>query len=182
MEGRRGRNPERKKGMEKKSKFKEWLLWLMVGTSLVLMVYNTSARWAANSRTQRPLAAQVKTGEHLANFQLKHTDDRDFFIPGNGRYLLSFMTTKCGACQKQVNSLNELARSTKDYAGVGAVFFEPANKVREFRSSFNPAFTCLLDHNGQLASKLQINTFPQTIELVDGVVIKSWVGLQTRFE
>jgi len=154
----------------------------MVGASLLLMGYNTWARWEGDRRIKLPPTAQIKTGEHLANFQLKHTNDEDFFIPGNGRYLLSFMTTECGACQKQVNSLNELARSTGNYAGIGAVFFQSANKVKEFQTSFNPEFTCLLDHNGQLASKLQLNTFPQTIELVDGVVVKSWVGLQAKFE
>ncbi len=168
--------------MKIKTNFKEWLLWLMVGTSLLLMGFNTWVRWDGNGRTQQPPSPQIKPGEYLANFQLKHTNDEDFFIPGNGRYLLSFMTTECGACQKQVNSLNELARSAENYAGVSAVFFEPASKVKEFQSSFNPAFSCLLDHNGQLASRLQLNTFPQTIELVDGVVAKSWVGLQTKFE
>lgn len=167
--------------MEKRNNLKEWLLWLMVGVSLALMVYNTSMRWRSSRRGQQP-ATQIKNGTNLANFQLKNSNNEDFVIPNKGRHLLSFMTTECRACQRQVTSLNDVVKAKGSYDRVSAVFFEPANKVVAFQATFNPEFNCLLDNKGELASKLQINTYPQTIDLVDGVVVKSWVGLQVKFE
>lgn len=167
--------------MGKKNNFKEWLLWLMVSASLILMAYNASVRWISNRPVPRP-TAQVKPGISLANFQLQYSNNENLFIPSTGRHLMSFMTTECKACQRQVDSLNEIAKAKTSYAAVSAIFFEPATKVVEFQAMFKPQFNCLLDNKGQLASKLQLTTFPQTIELIDGVVVKSWVGLQTKFE
>lgn len=169
------------KVMKRKNSFKEWLFWLMVGASLALMFYNTFARWRGTRKVNLP-PPQIERGITLVGTQLTHLTGDDVTISGKGRELISFMTTDCKACQRQVQSLNEIAKATIRYDNISAVFFEPAATVLEFQASFNPEFNCLLDSRNQLATRLQLDTFPQTVELVNGVVVKSWVGLERKFE
>jgi hypothetical protein len=110
-----------------------------------------------------------------------NTKGEEVTIPAQGRFLIAFLDTECGPCKRQVDPLNE-ALEKRTYSGVLAVFSEPEAKVTEFESSVKPEFVCLRDVGRGPLAENRISTFPQTIEVDNGIVTRSWVGYQGLFE
>jgi peroxiredoxin len=159
---------------------KETLIWAMTGASFLLLAYNTLLY--RGSRHGPALARMgIETGASLGEFTLKGLDGTEFALSKNRRYLVSFLTTVCPACQTQVHGLNRVAESGK-YDRVIGVFFETRKSVEQFKATFAPEFSCLYDPGGKLNTRLNLSTFPQTIELIDGKVNRGWVGSQESFD
>jgi len=91
---------------EKRRNLKEWLFWIMIVSCLLLLIYNTERY---SRRGQQP-AVQVSNGINVSEFRLKRTSGEEFASANNGQTLVAFLSTECGPCQRQVNSLNEAAR------------------------------------------------------------------------
>lgn len=166
--------------MQLRNRISDILIWFMVVASLMMMIYNTSINYA-----RKPLSAtpeiEIEPGTDLAGFRLTATNGEEFIIPAEGRYLISFLTTGCGACQQQIPILNEIS-GREHYRQVLGVLFEPVGKITEFESAFKPKFRCLIDSEGDLAGVLRLTVFPQTVEIDDGKVTHSWSGLQREFK
>lgn len=161
------------------SVIKEALLWTMIAASLVLMLRNAAVNygWSRAPETYEP---EIASGTDLSGFRLKQLGGQEFVIPSEGALLISFLTSGCAPCQQQVQALNEAVRRQK-YAKVIAVFFEPATLVAEFEATLKPEFLCTIDAEGALANSLRLSTFPQTVEIKNGAVIRGWVGKQSGF-
>lgn len=151
----------------------------MIAASLLLMLRITAVDYG-KGRAHEASELEVERGTNLSGFRLTQLDGQEFVIPSEGNYLICFLTSGCAPCQQQVQALNEVVRR-REYAKVIGVFFEPAARVAEFESTFKPEFLCLLDRQAELATGLRLSTFPQTIEVRDGKVIKGWVGQQPGF-
>ena len=165
--------------MQITGKIKEALFWLMAGGAFLLMIYNTMLYTRVGIRPEAPVS-EIENGTTLAGFSLKELDGKDFVIPSKGRYLVSFLTTGCGPCQMQVATLNRTS-DLGSYDKVLAVFFEPRAKVEQFKVEFNAEIPCLIDYKATINTRLNLSSFPQTVELDDGTVIRSWVGVHDSF-
>lgn len=152
----------------------------MVSASLALMLYNTIVYYQDHNEVKEP-EAEIKTGTILTGCTLRDIAGKESILPDKGRLLLAFLTTECGPCQRQTQPLNAAVKSG-DYDKVIGIFFEPTNKVESFISSFKPEFVCLLDYRGDLNGKLNLTTFPQTVEIQNGEVVKVWLGVQEQFD
>lgn len=157
-------------------KLKDLLFWGMVTGSFLLMIYTVVIRPSASEPQ-----VEIVEGTVLGGYRLRETGGQDLVIPSNGKQLVSFLASECGPCQKQVQALNEVARSNSYQAVIG-VFFERPSAVQNFKSAFGANFPCLVDPAGALSAKLKLTTFPQTVELTDGVATRFWLGAKERFE
>jgi hypothetical protein len=166
--------------MNKPLNRKEGLLWIMVSASLCLMVYTTVRNEAARRRTPK-LAAEIPTGTNIGGLQVTDTHGIEKTIPAQGTCLIAFLDTQCGPCQQQVAVLNQATASGR-FNAVVAVFGEAISKVTEFEASVRPAFACLVDTGHGPMSEHPITTYPQIVELKDGVVMRSWVGYHDKLE
>jgi thiol-disulfide isomerase/thioredoxin len=166
--------------MKNKEKLKDALLWVMITASFLLLVYHTvRPNKANNSAVLRK--AEIENGTDLSQLALKRASGEDFVIPQKGNYLIAFLSTGCEPCRQQLPRLSELARANS-YDGVLGVFSEPIDEVKEFEGSHRVEFICLVDYKGSVRSHLNVRTYPQTTEIHDGIVTRSWMGLQKSFE
>ncbi len=172
--------------MAAQHKLKEVLFWTLTGGAFLLMIYNTVLYYRLqNSNRPTILPAEetveIEPGTALEQVNLRMLNGESFSLPTKGRYLIAFLTTGCGPCQTQVQYLNKAAK-LPNYDKVLAIFFEPQTAVAEFQSQFQPEFLCLRDDTGRLNDRLRLRSFPQSVDLRDGVVAQSWIGTQERFE
>lgn len=152
--------------------------WALLAGSFLLMAYNTySYRRAANPSVSRP---EVPDHAMLAGLRFKRTNGGEFVIPSSGRYLISFLTVECGPCQRQVEYLNRVTREG-EYSAVLGVFSDSLRRVADFESAFDPQFTSLIRTSLSSDPMLELSTFPQTVEISNGVVVKRWLGVQESF-
>jgi hypothetical protein len=166
--------------MKRPIRYQEVLLWLMVSVSLSLMIYGTLRNEMARRRAPK-LVPEIADGTNLGGLPVTDTKGRKSVVPLQGRYLVAFLDTECGPCRRQVDTLNRAARQGR-FSGVLAVFSETAPKVMEFESSVSPEFNCVIDTGRGPISQHPLTTFPQTVEIDDGRVVRSWVGYQERLE
>ncbi|MEW6129394.1 MAG: hypothetical protein AB1757_20305 [Acidobacteriota bacterium] len=166
--------------MPSKNDIKNALAWIMISTSLGLMVYNTVLYSKTRTIPEKP-KPEIPNGTNLSGLQLKRPNGESFVIPATGKCLIAFLTVGCGACEQQVEPLNQVVEA-KPYVKVLGVFSESANKVASFELSSAPKFIYLMDYEGQLRGQINLTTFPQTVEINDGFVTRSWVGLQKSFD
>jgi hypothetical protein len=163
----------------KKRLLKDLLLWSMVGLSLLLMIYSVAVdRGTRNAEDRAP---EIEIGVKLGGFDLKDTKGARAVIPAEGAFLIAFLTSDCGPCQKQVEALNKAARDGH-YREVIGVFFEDPVKVRDFETTFSPAFKCLIDIDGALNQTLNLSVYPHIVELQNGGVTRVWVGKQEQLD
>jgi hypothetical protein len=159
---------------------KEVAFWVMVSTSLCLMGY-TVVRDEVAKRRRPELRAEIQNGANVGGLPVTDVGGAESTIPSRGRYLVSILDTGCGPCQQQATALSKMGK-LQEYSGVLAVFPDSLSKVQEFASSYEFQFTCLVDAGRGPISKYGISTFPQTLEVNDGVVVRSWVGYHERLE
>lgn len=167
--------------MRKSSRARDVAVWLMVAASLCLMIY-TTARNEIVGRRSKKLVAEIPNGSNLGGLPLVDVTGKASAVPVKGRYLISILDTQCGPCKQQVDSLNRAAKEPGGYMGVLAVFSEPRERVQEFQAAIKPDFLCLIDAGRGPVSINRITTFPQTVEINDGTVVRSWVGYHERFD
>jgi thiol-disulfide isomerase/thioredoxin len=166
--------------MKIKEKLKDALLWAMITTSFLLLVYHTVRPNKAN-HSAAARKVEIENGTNLSQLVLKHTSGKDFVIPQTGKYLVAFLTTGCEPCLQQMPRLNELAKADS-YDGVIGIFAESVGEVKEFELSHKLEFICLADDKGSAKSLLNLKSYPQTTEIHDGAVTRSWIGLQKSFD
>lgn len=163
------------------TRIKELLFWLLAAGAFLMMLHN-AALYYYTRRTPLPQPRiDVPNGARLAGFQLKDLEGREFAIPSEGKYLISFLTTDCEACHIQIRHLDKAA-DTKTYQMVFGVFAEDTERVRRFMTDLRPAFPCFIDSERRLTSLLKLKNLPQTVEIRDGVIIRAWVGTQESFQ
>jgi peroxiredoxin len=114
----------------------------------------------------------------LPKGSLIHLEDRtDYYeTVGRGRVLLVFLTTDCGACNKEVRTMSKTLPRIPTHLNVYGVFFENRDKVTKFTRENMIQFPVLLDKGGQIFNGLRLRHFPAKILIEDGVIVKTWVG------
>jgi len=166
--------------IREKRRGKDVAVWLMVGASLCLMIYTTVRNQVIGQRTKK-LIPEIAEGTRLGGLPLVDVTGLESTVPAEGRYLISMLDTQCGPCKQQVDSLNSAAKDGA-FSGVIAIFSEAPQRVRDFKEVIKPEFFCLIDAGRGPISLHRITTFPQTIELSNGKVVRSWVGFHEHFE
>jgi hypothetical protein len=144
------------------------------------MIYTTVRNEARGHKT-KALVPEIPEGTDLGGLPLIDVTGKASTVPAQGRYLLSMLDTQCGPCKQQVDSLNSAAKGG-GFSGVIAIFSEAPQRVRDFKEVIKPEFFFLIDAGRGPISLHRITTFPQTIELNNGKVVRSWVGFHEHFE
>lgn len=126
------------------------------------------------------------------SFNLKPLDEEPYVftlkdLEGNKRSLdefkdnkiivLNFWASWCGACKKEMPSLNSLEDKYKDKGlKVIAVAEDSKKRVNKYLDGKGFNFTVLLDPYGKAMSKYKILALPETFIIVDGKVIGRITG------
>ena len=152
----------------------------MLSASLCLMIF-TVVRTGAVGRSAVKAKAEISNGENLSGLPLISLKGEEVRIPQQGRYLVALLDTQCGPCNRQIGPLNQEAKNGR-YSGVIVIFSEPRETVRQFLASTTPEFQSMIDAGKGPVSVHRITTFPQTFEVMNGSIVRSWVGYHESFE
>jgi peroxiredoxin len=93
-----------------------------------------------------------------------------------GRVLLVFLTTGCGPCIKELDTVTHLYRDAPPDLRIYGVGIERPAQIETFVKEFDLKFPILIDMSAQLAKSLDIHYFPSTYLIEDGVIIYIWRG------
>ncbi len=165
--------------MSLRTRFKDTLMWSLIIASLALMIYNTTRN--SKGVAPSPSEPEIQVETNLTGLQSKDSNGKEFVLPSNARYLLSFLTIECGPCQRQIEYLNREVETGR-YDKVIGIFYESKWKLIDFQSHHHPKFLCLLRGVDRSSLSLSLTTFPQTAEVKDGKVTRVWVGVQEAFD
>ena len=133
----------------------------------------------ANSQSELILKdAVVISGQLLPRTDLIELDGHNV-LPETlrkGRVLLVFVTTGCGACQKELKLLSQVESGISAKVKIYGVGVEDPNQIRNFMQANDFKTKMLLDRDAKLMQSLSVKYFPTKFLLEDGVIVNTWFG------
>lgn len=154
------------------------ILPALVGIALSFSIFLKIWEKRKFDATLKNAVASAVSNGLLPKGNLIHLESRiDYYeTVTRGRVLLVFLTTNCGACNKEVLTLSQTLPKFPPHLAVYGVFFEDRDKVSKFSQENPIKFPVLLDKGGQIFNGLHLRYFPAKILIENGIVVKTWVG------
>jgi peroxiredoxin len=160
---------------------------IILSATTAVFLFKTSAQ---KSSAQTPPAHQEAGGSRvlspeaktidkpLPDVRLADLEGRE--VPADelrrGRHLLVFLTSGCGPCVDEANSISRLLEGSASPLRVHGVGVENQEKVANFVKEYGYKFPFLLDKDSGLRLGLDVRIFPSKFLVEDGVVKKAWYG------
>lgn len=131
---------------------------------------------AGGSRVLSPEARKIN--KPLPDVRLADLEGRE--VPSDelrrGRHLLVFLTSGCGPCVDEANSISRVLEGSASPLSIHGVGVEKQEKVANFVKENGYKFPFLLDKDSGLRVGLDVRIFPSKFLVEDGVVKKAWYG------
>lgn len=122
--------------------------------------------------------AVVISGQSLPQTELLELDGN--VVPPKtlrqGKVLLVFVTTGCGACQKELVLLSQVESEVSDKVKIYGVGVENRSQLMTFIQENEVTTKILVDKDAKLMKSLSVKYFPTKFLVVDGVIVKTWFG------
>jgi peroxiredoxin len=138
--------------------------------------HTTAARQESGSRVLSPEAKTID--KPLPDAPLTDLEGQE--APPDelrrGRYLLVFLTSGCGPCVDEANSISRMLQGGASPLRVYGVGVEKQGQVANFVKEYDFKFPFLLDKDSGLRLGLDVRIFPSKFLVEDGVVKKAWYG------
>jgi peroxiredoxin len=105
-----------------------------------------------------------------------HTNHDEYETVTKGKVLLTFLTTDCDACKKEVSNISQAIPSLASKVRVYGVCIEDRDSVIPFAEENHVDFPILLDHGGRILTRLGFRLMPTKVLLQNGIVTRIWYG------
>jgi peroxiredoxin len=115
--------------------------------------------------------AVVISGQPLPQTELLDLDGKNVQSDKlrKGKVMLVFLTTGCGACQKELTLLSRVDGEISDKVRVYGIGVENRDQIESFIQANEFKTKVLLDKDGKLMKSLSVKYFPTKFLLEDGV-------------
>lgn len=134
-------------------------------------------RESSYSKTKNDCTINITNNRLPKSPLLDNESGNDFYDElQNGKVLLIFMLTDCGACQIESRIASSSLPSIDSRVKIYGVVREEKEKIQKFASSYNANFPILIDKEGKLFEQLKIKCTPTNLIIENGVVKKVLVG------
>ena len=157
----------------------KWSICISAGVIILfcssfVFFYSRSQRQRNNSVSPDTKSAigQQLPAVHLVDGSGQQVDDR---LLHQGKVVIVFVSTDCGACRMESEFLRTVVDRRKDVTFYGiAAFSKRSDSSKEVEDRF--PFKLFYDDGFFLAPKLGINRVPIKIYLKNGIITKAWGG------